>query len=112
MANTDLQISKESVVTLSQALSDAPWYAAHRLAAWEVFQTIPMPSATDDPWRRTPLTGFKWAAMALPRQAGQAKVKRVPAALTKPLAGKMVGGQLVWAGDKIESYQLDPALQA
>jgi Fe-S cluster assembly protein SufD len=112
MANTELHISKENVVTLSQALGDVPWYAARRLAAWEIFQATPMPSATDEPWRRTPLTSFKWATTALPAPQATKRVPRVPAALTKPLGGKKAGGQLVWAGGKTESYHLAAELQA
>jgi Fe-S cluster assembly protein SufD len=119
MANPELHISKDNVVALSQALSDPPWYAAHRLAAWEVFEGTPMPSLNDDPWRRTNLAGFKWAATVLPSQAvllapsdGHGASARIPAALTKPLTGKTVGGQLVWSGGKTASYHLDPALQA
>lgn len=98
-------------MALSQALSDAPWYAARRLAAWEVFQATPMPGPNDDPWRRTPLTGFKWGATALTSPTATRAAKRIPATLTRPLAGKKQGGQLVLAGGKIESFCLDPVLQ-
>ena len=119
MATTELHISKNNVVALSQALSDPPWYAAHRLAAWEVFEGTPMPTLNDDPWRRTNLAGFKWGTAVLPSQAilqpqpnGHGGAARIPAALTKPLAGKIVGGQLVRSGGKTASYHLDPALRA
>ena len=119
MANTELHISKDNVVALSRALSDPPWYATHRLAAWEVLEGTPMPSLNDDPWRRTNLAGFKWGATVLPSQDilaahsnGGAGSAHIPAALTRPLAGKTVGGQLVRSGGKTASYHMDPALQA
>jgi Fe-S cluster assembly protein SufD len=111
MATTELTISRDHVLALSQALSDAPWYATRRLAAWEVFQATPMPGPTDEPWRRTSLTGFRWGAAALTAPAPSQAAKRPPAALTRPLAGKKQGGQLVLAGGKTDTLFLDPALQ-
>ncbi len=78
-----------------------------------------MPTLNDDPWRRTNLAGFKWGSMVLPTPAvlqtppnGGGGTSHIPAALTKPLAGKTVGGQLVRSGGKTASYHLDAALQA
>ena len=111
MANNELTVSRDNVLALSRAVGDAPWYAARRLAAWDVYRATPMPGPTDEPWRRTPLTGFKWGMAALPPFAAAGTAHRAPAALTRPIAGNQQAGQILLAGGKAEIYCLDAPLQ-
>ncbi len=55
------QFSEESVRALSARRNEPEWMLAFRLAAWETFLSIPMPTDTDEAWRRTRLTGFDLA---------------------------------------------------
>ena len=108
----DFKFPKSEVLALSKAKKDAEWYAKRRVAAWKVYEATPMPTLTDEAWRRTDLRPFKWGEVALPHQAnGQTAARRVPASLLKPLVGRQQGGQLVMAGGKVEEYFLNPALK-
>lgn len=50
--------SEATVRALSAARNEPQWMLEFRLEAWRQFEAIPWPKATDEPWRRTRLTGF------------------------------------------------------
>jgi Fe-S cluster assembly protein SufD len=105
-----LTLPKSEVKGLSQAVRDADWHARRRLAAWKVYERLPMPSLSDEAWRRTDIRPFKWGNVVLPHHANGAG-KPVPAALLKPLAGREQGGVLVTAGGRVLQSVLDPSLK-
>jgi len=50
--------SEATVRALSAANQEPEWMLQFRLEAWRTFEAMPWPTATDEPWRRTRLTGF------------------------------------------------------
>ncbi len=50
--------SEATVRALSASRSEPEWMLAFRLDAWRQFESLPWPKPTDEPWRRTRLTGF------------------------------------------------------
>jgi Fe-S cluster assembly protein SufD len=108
-----LAITPAEVQALSRLKRDAGWYARRRLAALKAYNSLPMPTVSDEAWRRTDIRTFKWDEVELPfRVNGAAKAaRRVPAALLKPLVGKAQGGQLVTAGGALREYTLAAALK-
>lgn len=48
----------EALAGLSQRLQDPEWVAQRRRAAWARYQQIPMPTRTDEAWRRTDLSSL------------------------------------------------------
>ena len=51
--------NEETVRAVSAARNEPAWMLEFRLAAWQQFEAMPWPKATDESWRRTRLTGFK-----------------------------------------------------
>ncbi|HYI24476.1 MAG TPA: SufD family Fe-S cluster assembly protein, partial [Thermomicrobiales bacterium] len=55
-SSTDLaNFTRETVVALSQARQEPDWVLEQRLAAWDMFESLPMPARSDEEWRRTDL---------------------------------------------------------
>jgi Fe-S cluster assembly protein SufD len=50
--------SEQTVRALSAARNEPAWLLERRLASWRLFEEMPWPKPTDEPWRRTRLTGF------------------------------------------------------
>ena len=50
--------SEATVRALSAARNEPDWMLEFRLQAWRTFESLPWPKPTDEPWRRTRLTGF------------------------------------------------------
>ena len=57
-------ITEESVEALSAFCADTAWMRERRMAAWERYQQIPMPSRRDERWRFTNLRGIDVAAVS------------------------------------------------
>jgi Fe-S cluster assembly protein SufD len=68
---------------LVHELGESAELASRRLAAWEVFRSMPMPTLQDEAWRRTDLSGLPTAAA----RDWSAEPESVDAALLQPLAG-------------------------
>ncbi|MFQ5942164.1 MAG: Fe-S cluster assembly protein SufD [Anaerolineales bacterium] len=51
----EFQFSVEQVTRASERLAEPEWLRERRKAAWEAWESLPLPSTTDEPWRRTDL---------------------------------------------------------
>jgi Fe-S cluster assembly protein SufD len=84
----------------------------YRSRAWDAFNRLPMPSTTDEPWRRTDIHGLEAGTFRIPAPGVHQVLPKVPADLLTPLADKEHGGQIIlMPGGEIQ-VNLDPALSA
>lgn len=67
----------------------------YRTAAWEVYRGLPMPTTSDEPWRRTDLRGLDLSAFRLPQPEESASMPEVPKELVQPLTGAEHGGLII-----------------
>ncbi len=51
--------TREGVEALSRAKNEPAWVLEARLAAWEIYDALPMPTRQDEEWRRTDLRRLK-----------------------------------------------------
>lgn len=107
----DLVLTKADVLALAKHKKEAEWYTKRRLATLKLYQTTPMPTLQDEPWRRTDIRKFKWSTVILPHAANGTGKGKVPAALLKPLVGKEQGGQLVQVGGRVAEIGLHASLK-
>jgi Fe-S cluster assembly protein SufD len=52
--------SRDAVVALSEMKNEPAWLRDARLRAWDTYESIPMPSRTDEEWRRTDFRALKF----------------------------------------------------
>ncbi len=65
------RLARASVEALSARLGEPEWIRERRLAAWEAFERLPLPSMThQEEWRRTDISGLDLTAFTLPRPDG------------------------------------------
>jgi Fe-S cluster assembly protein SufD len=57
-ADSHTVLSRASVEALSRQRSEPDWLRQARLAAWERYETLQMPTTRDPGWRRTDLGGL------------------------------------------------------
>ncbi len=95
-------------------LNDEPrWLAERRRAAWELYESLPMPSTSDEAWRRTDYRRIRWAqAGSLLRPDGAADLKVIPAAHSAPLLDDRQGGRVACVDSSGAARELDAALTA
>jgi Fe-S cluster assembly protein SufD len=107
--------ARSRVEAISDRLNEPDWLREKRQVAWTVFEETPMPTTSDEDWRRTNLKRIKWqnfkpaqtstlagkinAVADLPEDIRHAIEEKYPAA-----------GRIVLANDQIIYLELDPAL--
>ena len=88
VATNASDLSAEAVDALSAAKNEPAWMRAKRRAAWRLSQELPLPSDTDEAWRRTDLRGLdlgQYVALSPPAEA-VARREQLPARLAPHLA--------------------------
>ncbi len=75
----------------------APSLSDYRASAWQSFEQLPLPTTSDEAWRRTDIRGLRTDALRLPAQVDPLaqRLPEPPVSLLKPLAGENHGGQIV-----------------
>lgn len=93
------------------ALENAPEFlTAYRQQAWNTYARLPLPSITDEAWRRTDIRGLLSVGARLEPAPGSTAAS-IPAELLAPLTGETHGGQIVLGGAQAQTY-LAPELAA
>jgi Fe-S cluster assembly protein SufD len=54
----EFRFTAEDVRAASRRLAEPGWLAERRMAAWETWESLPLPTVQDEPWRRTDLRGL------------------------------------------------------
>ncbi len=82
--------TREAVEQLSRKLNEPQWMREFRLAAFEVYESLPMPTTSDEAWRRTDIRALKLEAIGPSLNgAGQAPTG-LAALLANGAAGTLV----------------------
>lgn len=102
-------LTHTDVENLSATLGDPQWVREARLAAWEVYQSLPMPHNRMEEWRRTDYTKIRWeeASPLTAMQRSTAGLEAIPAAHLQPLIGNAQGGLIAAVDGRIVHTELN-----
>lgn len=105
--------SRRAVEELSWRRGEPEWVRARRLEAWSIYEATPMPSRTDEEWRRTDIRRLPIDQVlpfaGLDRRAGS--LAELPPALVESLGEAALRSGLLVQVDAATVYtELDPAL--
>jgi Fe-S cluster assembly protein SufD len=98
--------TRADVTALSQSNNEPSWLRESRLAAWELYETIPMPTLQDEDWRRTDYRSIRWDEADKIMQTNGASLSSVPAANLEPLLGEGEGGTMVFVDGELVHYKV------
>jgi len=108
-----LPLKRDDVSALSRRLEEPEWLLEKRLAAWDTYESIPMPdSSKDEPWRRTDLGQVDWETLTHLTGAPNTTLDDVPDELIKPLIGAKQGGLIVFGDGNPVHIEVAPELTA
>lgn len=105
-------LTHDDVVALSQRFDEPDWLREKRLEAWALAETLPMPTTSDEPWRRTDIRSVRWEETAYPISPNGASLNDVPGELYSPLIGDEQGGLLVFVDGQLVRRVLSEELAA
>lgn len=91
--------------------SEPKWLRESRLVAWDLYERLPMPSITDEAWRRTDYRHINWSEAGRPIAAPQTTLDVVPQANLEPLIGDEQGGIIVFVDGRLAHYELNDAVR-
>jgi Fe-S cluster assembly protein SufD len=74
----------------------------YRHKAWESFTNLPMPSTTDEPWRRTDIRPLQAGSFRLPQPDEVGSLPAAPEELLHPIADEAYSGQVLMLPGRVE----------
>src|SRR5437762_10088853 len=104
-------LTHTEVEALSAAKNEPKWLLESRLAAWELYADMPMPSLQAEEWRRTDYTTIKWEQAGIPVVPMGAGFEAIPAENRAPLIGDRQGGLIAAVDGKIVHNELGEDLR-
>jgi len=106
-------LTVEDVEALSKLNNEPQWLLERRLAAWETYLALPMPTTKDEAWRRTDFRRIKWAqAGQLLQPDGQASLDTIPDHTYSPVMGEQQAGLVAHVDSTVAANQLLDDLKA
>ncbi len=105
-------LTRTDVETLSAAQHEPQWLRESRLAAWNSYAEMDMPSLKTDEWRRTDYTTIDWVAAGTLTQPRGIGFEVIPAENRVPLVGEQQGGLLAFVDGAVVHHEVSDALTA
>lgn len=102
--------SRADVEALSEKHNEPLWLRESRLAAWELYEDMPMPERTQEEWRRTDFRAIRWDEAGHWIESGADGLDAVPASNREPLVGDEQGGFLVFVNGVAVHRELNDKL--
>jgi Fe-S cluster assembly protein SufD len=103
--------TQADVEQLSAAQNEPQWLRESRLAAWELYEEIAMPSIQQEEWRRTDYRHVRWNEAGALVSPNGAALSTVPAYNLEPLIGSEKGGLLVFVDSKLVHAEVPESLR-
>lgn len=106
--------TRDSMNMLSERLNEPDWMKKKRQVAWSLFEELPMPTTSDEDWRRTDIRALKWDQLRLSVDSGidpVSQLSELPEHLRAALdEGQNAAGRLAFVNDKVVYYELAEGL--
>ena len=104
--------TRDAVLQLSASFHEPQWMRDFRLAAWEIYAALPVPTTQDEAWRRTDIRRLKLEALGPSMNGSAGDGASIPDYLGAQLTEEAPGGVLVEANGVVTQYEVSDALRA
>jgi Fe-S cluster assembly protein SufD len=101
-----VKFTREAVIELSDVLHEPAWMREFRLAAFDLYESLPMPTMRDEAWRRTDIRPLQLDEIG-PSLNGSG---RLPTAATLPSLNETIAGTLVEVDGVAVRNEVDQAV--
>lgn len=103
--------TRADVEALSARNNEPAWLHESRLAAWELYEHMPMPDQTHEDWRRTDYRHIRWEEADRLIAPNGATLDSLPPANREPLIGEAQGGLMAFVDGKLVHHELADELR-
>lgn len=97
-------IQWDDILARAQANNEPDWMITLRQEAWELYESMPMPTLRDESWRRTDYRNIDWDAAGSIYVSDAPDFNLIPDENRAPLIGEDQGALLAWV-DSAMAYQ-------
>ncbi|MCL4249150.1 MAG: Fe-S cluster assembly protein SufD [Anaerolineae bacterium] len=104
--------TQADVEALSARNNEPQWLRESRIAAWELYEMLPMPSREMEEWRRTDYRHVRWEEASQLLNGAQPTFDNIPEAMREPLIGEEQGGMIAFANGKLVRHELNQSMAA
>ncbi len=111
LESKEFVFTRDMIPALSQANEASEFLKQYRVRAWDAFEKLPIPTVSEEAWRRTDLRPLPAGSFHLPTSSEVQELPMPPAELLEPLVGDQHGGQIVLTPASSQVF-LDPGLSA
>jgi Fe-S cluster assembly protein SufD len=106
--------TKELAQKISTSHQEPQWLNEQRLTAYTVFDETPLPTISDEPWRRTSLKRVKWNSftpLSQPSIQPAANLSDLPEFLREKLdEERETSGRMLFVNGQLIYHEVDPSL--
>lgn len=103
-------LTRADVESLSERYNEPDWLRETRLRAWELYESLPMPTTQDEPWRRTDYRHIDWDSAGVLVSPNGGRLADIPAENRQPLLGDKQGGMLAFVDNKAVHHEIHDSL--
>lgn len=106
--------TRDALAMFSERAHEPGWMREKRQLAWSLFEDLPMPTTSDEDWRRTDFRALKWNQLWLGRESSVRPVSRLadlPDHLRVALdEGREAAGRLALVNGRVVYYEMAEGL--
>lgn len=107
LGKKDFPFTQQDIPGINHRTARTSFLTDLRLKSWEIYRQLPMPTTSDEAWRRTDIKALRTETLTLK----QDQVRDLPPrTLLKPLVGKNHAGQIILTPGKQVRIDSNPAL--
>lgn len=99
----DFSFTREMIPALAPNWNGPDFLRDYRDRAWRAYQSLPMPTTKDEPWRRTDIHNLDVGLFSIPQNTKIEQLPEPPKRLLRPLVSKKHGGQMIIHPDRTET---------
>ena len=103
--------TKEAVKKLSASLDEPTWMLELRLNAFDVYASLPMPTTSEEAWRRTDIRRFMLDNIGPSINGDAATEAEIPAFLGNTLTTDAAGGNMLQIDGVVKQFTLSQELK-
>mgnify|MGYP005833620805 FL=1 len=103
-------LTRADVESLSERYNEPDWLRETRLRAWELYESLPMPTTQDEPWRRTDYRHIDWDSAGVLVSPNGGRFEDVPVENRQPLLGDKQGGMLAFVDHQTVHHEIHDSL--
>lgn len=102
--------TRAEVEAVSARYNEPDWLREMRLDAWDLYESLPMPTTSDEAWRRTDYRHINWDTAGVLSTADNSRFEDVPEANRSPLLGGEQGAMIAFVDGECVHHEVNAAL--